>query len=127
MEICRLLRTESTSTRTRGVLTHNGEILCTVLELPWRDNQTDISCIPAGTYSVDVINSPAHGRCFELQGTEPRTNVQMHVANWPQELLGCIAVGTGYLANGVSNSRTALTRLLDMFPDGFNLEIKNFA
>ena len=35
-----------------GKLFVNGERMCDTLELPYKDNQKSISCIPAGEYSV---------------------------------------------------------------------------
>jgi hypothetical protein len=37
---------------TIGELFLNGEKMCDTLELPYKDNQRSISCIPAGEYSA---------------------------------------------------------------------------
>ena len=37
---------------TFGVWINDNKPLFVTLELPWKDNQKDISCIPAGTYKV---------------------------------------------------------------------------
>lgn len=74
---------------------------CQAIELPWRNNQPEISCIPAGTYLFQIVNSPKHGRCYEAEKVKDRTNIQIHSANfagdatkgWKSELLGCIALG----------------------------------
>lgn len=72
------------------------------LELPWRDNKPDLSCIPAGTYLCRYITSPSHGPTYELKDVPGRTNIQIHGSNFAGDiskglkcdLLGCIALGT---------------------------------
>lgn len=64
------------------------------LELPWKDNQHDISCIPKGTYPCSL--RPFHTITnYEVLNVPNRTGIFFHVANWVKELLGCIAPGVG--------------------------------
>ena len=63
------------------------------LELPWRDNETDVSCIPAGVYPCKMKRSPSKGVRYHLSGTDPRTYIMIHVGNYPSEILGCILLG----------------------------------
>jgi len=71
-------------------------------ELPWRENQSNISCIPAGKYNVAWTYSPRFRRfMYLLLGTEPRTGIRKHLANFMgdaalglhSQLNGCIALG----------------------------------
>jgi len=39
---------------TNGTLSYRGEEICQTIELPWDDNQPEISCIPEGKYPVVV-------------------------------------------------------------------------
>jgi hypothetical protein len=72
------------------------------LELPWKDNKPEVSCIPAGVYLCKYINSPKHGPTYELSNVPGRTSIQIHKANFAgdiskglkSDLLGCIALGT---------------------------------
>lgn len=68
---------------------------CLSLELPWLNNQQDISCIPEGLYKYFLRRSPQNGMVLELRDVENRTCIQMHSANFTYEILGCIAVGDG--------------------------------
>lgn len=75
------------------VATNNGVIFsCETLELPWKDNQHDISCIPKGTYQVSVQAFHETSR-YELSGTAPRTAIYIHEGNYYHDSLGCILLG----------------------------------
>lgn len=75
---------------------------CVTGELPWRDNQPDLSCIPEGVYRAFWEYSPKHGRfLFHLHGVAGRSVIEIHAANLMgdaklgkvAQLLGCIAPG----------------------------------
>lgn len=75
---------------------------CWMIELPWRHNAKEKSCIPAGVYIFKRVNSPKHGECYEAEHVAgDRTHVQIHRANWAGdkdkgkkcELEGCFAPG----------------------------------
>ena len=63
------------------------------LELPWKENQHDISCIPVGTYTVKRVITTGHGECFEVLSVPNRTAILIHKANTVKDLRGCIGVG----------------------------------
>lgn len=90
----------------------DGFFVCHTLELPWRWNKKNISCIPAGTYAcswrydrgrVQVENIPCPGGM--------RLGVQIHAGNVPRESEGCILVGTLLLDNKVLHARDAMALL----------------
>ena len=71
-------------------------------ELPWRDNQPDISCIPAGEYEATMAFSEHFRRMqYHLKGVPNRSVIEMHAANlmgardkgFRAQLNGCIALG----------------------------------
>jgi hypothetical protein len=81
------------------------------LELPWRDNDPNLSCVPAGTYDLIPYNSPKHGATWclrnpalKIMGCDVLTTAQiaagfrsfceLHAANFVRQLLGCLALGT---------------------------------
>ncbi|MEC4729010.1 DUF5675 family protein [Shewanella sp. D64] len=128
------LITKSLRTGTFGELTYQGEILCVTVERQFENNMPNISCIPAGTYSLKKHISPKFGACFALEnpnvgvtveGPSQRTHCLMHVANWPEQLSGCIAPGMSFHPTqwGVANSRDALDMLMEQLPDKSVLEI----
>lgn len=68
--------------------------LCRTLELPWRDNQRGVSCIPAGTFRMVYAPSPRLGGMrWRLMGVPKRDGILIHTANFISQLRGCIAPG----------------------------------
>lgn len=96
--IAQLRRLPSTDQGTFGMLRFGGQVVCT-LELPWRDNRRQRSCIPPGSYRCGLVNSPRFGRVFGLADVPGRSHVLIHAANlagdvdlgWTTQLHGCIA------------------------------------
>jgi hypothetical protein len=96
-----------------GELYINGRFICYTIELPWRDNQRQISCIPAGRYTLRSHRSPTFGRVAYVIGTQPQRDfVYFHAANNAlTELKGCIAPVTAITGEGRgTSSRAALDR-----------------
>lgn len=123
-----------------------GRLTCEALtlftgELPWRENQSSISCIPAGTYNALVTFSPRFGRGLYLVGAVPsRTGIRIHPANFMGDkskgfhcqLNGCIALGERLGTMGgqkaVLLSAPAVRRLEErMGRRPFKLEIRDAA
>ena len=70
----------------------DGQAICCTLELPWEDNKKDISCIPAGTYTLKHTYSPKFKRfTWEVLNVPNRTGIRLHTANEVSEIEGCIA------------------------------------
>jgi Family of unknown function (DUF5675) len=78
---------------TQSVMTYHDIAFALTLELPWRDNHPDVSCIPGGLYVCKRIVSPHFGDVFEVQNVPGRDHVLLHKANFLTDLKGCIAVG----------------------------------
>lgn len=71
-----------------------GNFRCLTLERPWKNNQSDISCIPKGEYLAKLnTGSHFHYPVWQLQDVPGRTAIEIHPANIVRELLGCIALG----------------------------------
>lgn len=69
---------------------------CKGMELGWKDNQIQVSRIPAGKYNMVLEWSPAFKRkLYELKEVPGRGEIKIHVANYYMQLKGCIALGTG--------------------------------
>ncbi len=97
-----------------GHIEHKGLQFWTV-ELPWRDNQTNISCIPPGTYLAKIRKTHTNDAvgldvAYELQDVEGRANIQIHVANYPRDVRGCIGLG---MARAHVGGRYMVTRSRD--------------
>lgn len=104
----------------RGVLLLEGEPLCVTLELPWRDNLPNISCIPTGEYfleeRIDVLlhNGSEVHRTYEVLAVEGREGILFHCGNTAKDTKGCILVGSSFdtMEIGVVESRKAFGELL---------------
>jgi hypothetical protein len=65
---------------------------CT-LELPWKDNQKSISCIPQGNYICKNIIRPNRSWALHLQDVPNRSEVLIHSGNYTTDIRGCILIG----------------------------------
>lgn len=74
---------------------------CETLELPWRDNQRNVSCIPLGEYVCDWSHSGKFGGCYRLQDVPGRSGILIHPGNYAGDeqknlrtnVRGCIMLG----------------------------------
>lgn len=94
------------------------------LELPWRGNAQNISCIPEGIYPYRKAHSPARGvEVIWIDKVPDRSAIQIHAANQTDDLKGCIAPGTSvidYWEDGtpdVMNSSGAMARIMEETPE----------
>jgi hypothetical protein len=92
------------------------------LELPWRRNQINISCIPAGIYRLTKRQSPRFGKCIRVENVPGRAGILIHAGNTTRDTHGCILPGTigkivelskGKREPRVFNSRLALSNLIN--------------
>ena len=91
-----------------------------LLELGWRNNQRNISCIPAGHYDLRLENSPKFKqKLWEAKGVPNRSECKFHVANFSSQINGCFAPGmTKFDLNrdgekDMVNSREAFEEFMD--------------
>jgi Steigviridae/Suoliviridae L,D-carboxypeptidase/transpeptidase len=101
---------------TIGALYVNNVMSCYTLELPYDDgrNVPDQDCIPYGTYPVITDFSPHFGRRMpHVMNVPSRSEIRIHPANCPAQILGCIAVGTYEPSHPdwISSSMAAFTAL----------------
>ena len=77
---------------TQGVLEWNGTIVCYTIELPWKNKETKVSCIPEGKYFIKKRYSKKFQWHLEVLDVKNRSFILFHPANNAlQELNGCIA------------------------------------
>ena len=128
-----ILRDTFTDKSTIGELFLNGERFCDTLELPWRDNQKSISCIPAGEYKVR-LRYPRESATREylhllVQEVKDRSYILFHRGNSAKDTRGCILVGQGSQQDIVHNSTLAMDLLMkeiiNLGAKNINLIIKN--
>lgn len=80
------------------------------LELPWRDNRQNISCIPTGQYKLVPYNSTRYPDVWEISNVPGRADILIHIGNYPDDTKGCILPGMGIMPEQpmVSNSVNAI-------------------
>lgn len=88
------------------------------LELPWRDNERNKSCIPEGTY-IATRDETGDYRYYKITGVPNRSDIELHPANDVHELRGCTAFGLTRKPDsiGVYSSKKALQKLLQYCGD----------
>lgn len=132
-----LFRLDTGNEGTFGVIVFNSQYLYTG-ELPWRQNKSNVSCIPAGIYTVCLRISPKYGTVYEVRDVKGRSYILFHQGNYSGDLLmgfrtnvqGCILLGfkRGILnkQKAVLASRLARRRFERVMQfDPFILEIRN--
>lgn len=120
MKTAILVRDETSADCVRGTLTIAGNSFHT-LEPPWRDNQRDRSCIPAGTYEAVFLPQSDSGKfrnVYELQAVPERSDILIHSGNVVADTRGCLLIG---LSRGIQegqpavlDSRVALAQLIQL-------------
>jgi len=114
-------RHEQTDAATLGVLLIKGRMLGFTLELPWRNNIRNLSCIPPGLYRVRLRESwrrsRDHGATYEVCNVPGRSGILFHPGNTIDDVEGCIAPGltVGMVGDkrGVLSSGIAFKRFRD--------------
>lgn len=106
---------------------------CWTLELPWRDNDRRVSCIPKGEYNVRHRSARESQKYnyphFEVTEVKARDYILIHAGNIYKHTLGCILVGTAFSdinSDGqpdVIGSRQALKELRSVTDAWSTLEI----
>jgi len=136
MKQVNLFRLQRSDQGTEGILVVD-DFNCKTLELPWRNNQPQISCIPAGEYNVEIRLSNKYGRIYWVRKVPDRTYILIHSGNFAGDVskgfkshvMGCILLGKkrGFLGGQVAvlNSRITVREFMEtMDYEPFTLSIQ---
>lgn len=101
---------------TNGKLECEGKLICYTIELPWRDNETKVSCIPEGKYFIKKRYSRKFQWHLEVIDVKNRKLILFHPANNAlKELNGCVAPVTKLSGPGLGlMSRKAFIKLKNL-------------
>lgn len=123
-----------------------GDVAVDVLERPWVPDpkgpagQPGRSCVPVGTYALELHDTEAHPKTWALvnrklgvihepDASMPHARVAclIHPANFVYELRGCLAPGLKRAGHTMLQSREAFTRVQSVVPwmPGHTLTITN--
>lgn len=122
--VVNLCRTRRSNQGTEGMILFE-DFNCFTLELPWRDNLRNISCIPPGEYLTETRQSGKFGLNYHVKEVPGRNYILIHSGNWAGDstkgykthVNGCILLGQkkGWLAGqrAVLNSRITIRKFMD--------------
>lgn len=98
---------------TNGDIYINHHLICHCIELPYRDNQRQVSCIPEGRYEIRKRSTQRWPDHIYVANVPNRSGILFHPANNAEkELQGCIAPVTTLTAPGRGTlSQKAMTKL----------------
>ena len=102
---------------------------CRCLELPDKQNQNNISRIPAGKYCCKLRHSTKYGWHIHIQDVEGRTLILAHFGNYYRDTRGCLIVGNGFTDidgdgyRDVTSSKKTMKKILAIAPNEFELTI----
>ena len=128
-----IIRDTFTEESTVGELFLNGERMCDTLELPYINNERNISCIPEGEYKVRLRTARESATRDYLhlliQDVPNRDWILFHRGNSAKDTSGCILVGFASKQDYVKNSTFAMDLLMkeiiNLGGEKINLIIKN--
>lgn len=109
------------------------------LERPWLNNQSGVSCIPAGLYRAlrcrrspdyGFKDSPKFGNTFQVTSVPGRGEILLHKGNLASDSHGCILIGEQFeplngvpgIASSAKGYDELMAKLADV--DEFELEIR---
>jgi hypothetical protein len=130
METYVIVRVVSTIDGIAGMFMHEYRFpICNTLELPWKDNAHNISCIPP-TVIVDQVGgrtriipdyiclrtvSPNGIVRWEVTGVEGRSSILIHGGNTIEDTEGCIILAEKFDVVGARNGVLESTEAYDEF------------
>ncbi len=120
-----LFRIRQSDHGTEGILSIGG-FTCFTMELPWRDNEPNVSCIPPGRYDARIVVSPKFGKVYWVVAVPGRTHIRNHAGNlagdtrkgFKTHSYGCILSGKykGYIAGqrAILLSRVTIRKFINL-------------
>lgn len=99
------------------------------LENPWKGNQTNISCIPAGIYDCEPFSGTKYKDVYVVNNVPGRSHILFHTGNFESQTRGCILPGLGVDPSKpepmVTHSASAMHYLRSLISkESFMLEIR---
>ena len=125
-----LLRLESNAKQTNGILLVDGEVFCSTIEPPKRNNKEDESCINTGLYQYKKYDSEKFDCvCLKISDVFERKDIAIHYGNDVFDTTGCILVGqlNAYNHNTIFDSKYTLKELVKKILITGTISIKEYS
>jgi hypothetical protein len=119
-----IVRDTYNATETFGKLYINGVFICDTLELPWRNNERSVSCIPKGKYQVVHRQSAKYKNHLHIIDVPGRSLILIHPGNSAKDTNGCILPGMIRSANSLLNSKIAMDEIMKLTFKKTDIEIE---
>ena len=117
MEKFTIKRTHYSDQWTLGTIDYLNRPFAQTCELPWKENQHNISCIPPGKFIFKRGGFGAFANYFQaLDVPGGRLGIFIHGGNAPSDSKGCIIIGESF---GVLNGAVALLNSRTIPGEGF--------
>ena len=140
VELTRLQDTGKQTIGSMEIYAAGGKLLytCSTLELPFKNNQNNISCIPAGEYEVIERTTQTRGKHWQILNVPKRKWILIHPGNYAgsinpktghSDIQGCILPGTAFAdinkdgIKDIINSTVAMNKLREILPANFKINI----
>jgi Family of unknown function (DUF5675) len=118
-------RQEITSIATVGEFFVDGVHFCWTIERPLTTTDGSPVAIPPGTYAIQMLFSPHFNMIVpHLINVPGRTEIEIHPANYPTDVKGCIGVGFIKEVNAVGHSQAAFHALMSKLDGQTNVIIE---
>ena len=114
------------------IMEKNDPPFAVTYELPWKDNQKSISCIPPGKYVCKRYSSNKYKNTFEVTDVPNRKYILFHIGNTDSDSKGCLLVGEAfepvYGKPGIADSGGGYGEFMELLAkeESFNLTIEEF-
>lgn len=112
-----ITRGERTTDAVFGEMAIDGKVVGVTME------RTAVA-IPEETYTAHLEMSPHFGFPTPHIDVPNRTYIEIHPANFPSQLEGCVAVGSSKDGDALDNSRLAFDRMMEIVPQEFTVIVK---
>lgn len=125
-------------THTQSVFTaldqqNNILLQCSILELPWRDNERKVSCFPEGIYRVVERRTDKFKRHYHILDVPERSFILQHPGNFTHQIEGCQLPGERFqhlnrdAVPDIINTRATLDKMLRLLGKEYTLYITSFS
>ncbi len=103
--IVKLIRLWTDEEGTFGTLVLPNGQMYFVVEPELKDNQSSVSCIPTGMYTVDYEPSAKYGSAYWVKSVAGRSYIKIHKGNTEEATEGCLVPGNDM---GIYNGKRAV-------------------